>query len=274
MAALFLKICTVVYVVSAFGYLGYLLLPRLKTDRLGTGLMALGLLLHLVTIVERWFELGVTPVTDFREGLSFFAFTLGVVYLPVQIRYRRPVIGAFVAPLVVVAMISALLVPAEGGPVPENLRSVWLPIHISMAFLGDAALAVAAAVAVLYLLLERKMKRKELRGRFIERLPSLETLDTLNYNLVRFGFVLLSMAIITGTLWAGQLWDGYFSWEPRQTSAIVAWLLYAMLILSRWLVGWRGRRAAFITLVGFVVMIGSFVTLRLLDIGRHMGTYA
>lgn len=272
MAVVLLKTSTVLYVVAAFGYLGHLLVPDLKTERIGFWGLAAALVVHFVTIVHHSVTLGMTPVTNFQEGLSFFAFTLSVIYMGMQLRTRRPVVGAFVTPLVVVAIISSLLVPAEGGAIPESLRSVWLPIHISMAFLGDAALAVAAAVALLYLILESRMKRKQFGGVF-GRLPSLESLDSLNYNLVRFGFVLLSMAIVTGTLWAGQLWESYFEWEPRQTSALVAWFMYAGLIVSRWIAGWRGRRAAVITLVGFLIMVGSFVGLKLLDLGRHTGTY-
>lgn len=273
MALILLKISTVLYVLSAFGYLGHLLVPKARTERFGLVFLVGAAAVHLATIVDRWWELGLSPVTNFREGLSAFAFSLAVVYLVLQAKVRRPVIGAFVTPLVAVAIISALLVPAGHAAVPENLRSAWLPIHISMAFLGDASLAVAAAVAVLYLILESKMKKKHFGGGLFTRLPSLETLDNLNYNLVRFGFVLLSMAIITGTLWAGKAWHSYFDWEPRQTSALLAWGLYAALIVSRWIAGWRGKRAAVITLVGFVVMVGSFVTLRAFDIGRHLGTY-
>jgi cytochrome c-type biogenesis protein CcsB len=272
MAAILLKISTLLYLVAAVSYLAYLLAPKPRLAKAATGVLCAALVVHVVTIVDRWIELEVTPVTNFREALSFFALALAGIYLALQIRFDRPVLGAFVMPLAAVAMFSAVLLPHGGTQVPDTLRSTWLPIHISMAFLGDAAFAVAAAVASAYLIMESKMKRKTFGGVF-GRLPSLESLDDLNYNLVRFGFVLLSMAILTGTLWAGQLWESYFSWEPRQLSAMVAWMLYAGLIVSRWLAGWRGRRAAVITLVGFVVMVGSFVTLKVFDLGRHGGTY-
>jgi cytochrome c-type biogenesis protein CcsB len=272
MPHILLKLCTVLYVVGAFAYLGVLLAPKLATERVGLVALAGGVVLHVASIVDRWVELQLTPVTNFQEGLSAFGLALALLFLFLNWRLRRPVIGAFVVPLVAVALVSALLMPPEGGAVPEALRSVWLPIHISMAFLGDAALALAAAVGVLYLILERKMKRKDFGGIF-GRTPSLEALDALSFNLVRFGFVLLTLAILTGTLWAGQLWSAYFSWEPRQASAMVVWALFAGLILSRWVAGWRGRRAAVITLVGFGLMLGSFVLLRVLELGRHMGSY-
>ncbi len=272
MPHLLLKLCTIFYVVGAFSYLGVLLAPKLRLERLGIWALIGGMVLHVVSIADRWIELKLTPVTNFQESLSAFGLALAVIFIVMNWRLRRAVIGAFVAPLIAVMLVSALMVPPEGGAIPEALRSVWLPIHISMAFLGDAALAVAAAAGVLYILLERKMKRKEFGGLF-GRMPSLETLDSLSFNLVRFGFVLLTLAILTGTLWAGQQWSAYFSWEPRQTSAMVVWVLFAGLIFSRWLVGWRGRRAAIITIVGFGLMIGSFLILRILEIGRHTGNY-
>ncbi|MDF1563353.1 MAG: cytochrome c biogenesis protein CcsA [Deltaproteobacteria bacterium] len=272
MPHLLLKLCTVFYVTSAFAYLGVLLAPKLRLDRLGIWALGGGITLHLASIIDRWIELELTPVTNFQEGLSAFGLALSAVFLFMNWRLRRPVIGAFVTPLIAVMMITALLVPSGGGAIPESLRSIWLPIHISMAFLGDASLAIAASAGVLYLLLERKMKRKEFGGIF-GRMPSLETLDSLSYNLVRFGFVLLTLAILTGTIWAGQQWKSYFSWEPRQTSAMVVWVIFAALITSRWMVGWQGRRTAVITIVGFGLMLGSFLILRFLQIGRHFGSY-
>lgn len=272
MPHLLLKLCTIFYVTSAFAYLGVLLAPKLRLERLGIWALGGGLLLHVISIADRWYELRLTPVTNFQEGLSAFGLALTLIFFLLHWRLDRPVIGAFVTPLIAVMMVSALLIPPEGGAIPIGLRSVWLPIHISMAFLGDASLAVAATAGLLYLVLERKMKRKEFGGIFA-RMPSLETLDSLSFNLVRFGFVLLTLAILTGTIWAGQQWSAYFSWEPRQTSAMVVWVLFAGLIFSRWSVGWRGRRAAIITIIGFGLMLGSFLILRILEIGRHTGSY-
>ena len=107
----------------------------------------------------------------------------------------------------------------------------------------------------------------------VGKLPSLEKLDRINYRLPGWGFVLLSLAMVTGAIWAANAWGRFWSWEPRESWSLITWVLYAALLESRLTVGWRGRRAATLTIVVFAVLVGSFVGVSLLYPGKHGGSF-
>jgi ABC-type uncharacterized transport system permease subunit len=178
----------------------------------------------------------------------------------VQTRYHLAVLGALVSPLAFLLTLSSYIVFSGAETLPEGLRTAWLPAHEAPAFLGYAAFALAACVSLVYLAQERQVKAKRL-SRF-RRMPSLETLDDLNYRCVAWGFALFTVGIVTGSLLAKAMWGTFWSWEPVQILSVLAWLLYALLLQTR-SAGWRGRRAATLTLFGFALLIVSFLSLNL-----------
>jgi ABC-type transport system involved in cytochrome c biogenesis permease subunit len=137
------------------------------------------------------------------------------------------------------------------------VQSVWLPAHVAPAFLGYAIFVLAFFVSLLYLLQDRQLKGKRKRS-MLGHLPSLETLDELNYRFVAWGFALFTVGIITGTLLAKQRWGEFWTWEPVQVLSTIAWLLYALLLQTR-AAGWRGRKAATLTILGFALLVVSFL---------------
>lgn len=236
--------------------------------------LAAAAILHGADLAARAVQAGTLPVASFNQSLSFLAWLTAVVGLYLIVRMRMAVIGAFVAP----ASAIALFVGYDRGgtkphPIPQALRSIWLPIHVSLAFLGEALLVLAAAVSLVYLIQESRLKghRPLLTGD--SRVPSLEKLDRINYRLLGWGFVLLSLAMLSGGLWAEDTWGRFWSWEPRELWSLITWLLYAGLLESRLAVGWRGRRAATITIVGFGVLLGSYLGVSLVAPGKHGGSF-
>jgi ABC-type transport system involved in cytochrome c biogenesis permease subunit len=147
-----------------------------------------------------------------------------------------------------------------------------MPVHVLVAFAGIALFALATGVAVAYLLLERQMKGKHF-GVVFARLPSLEQLDDISDHLMRWGFVALSITLITGAFFAKKAWGDYWRWDPKLTLSLVGWFVYAGLVHARLFAGWRGRRAAVLTMVGFVIVFGSFLGLKLFPIGVHTGDF-
>jgi cytochrome c-type biogenesis protein CcsB len=265
--ALLFKIAVVGYVVVTLLFLLHLgTLKEVLAKVAKWGLLAC-FLLHAAEIAVRWADRGITPATNLAEALSLFAWILVGGYLLVQLRYKVRTLGAFLTPLAAV-MLLASLVFARDPEIPESLKSAWLPIHVSMAFLGDAAFGLAFVTAVAYLLQESQVKHKKL-GALHRRLPSLETLDSINYRCMAFGFPLLTLGIITGALWAKSEWGNYWSWEPRETWSLITWIIFAGLLHARITAGWRGKRTAILTIVGFLVIIGSFVGIRVFDLGQH-----
>ncbi len=213
-----------------------------------------GATLHSATILARLFEAGHTPITSQHETVSFFAWSIAVAYLSFRWRYTVKNLGTFVSGLTFLFMVIAALASSEMSPLPPALQSIWLPIHASVAVAADGFLALAFVGSVMYLLQERELKRKHF-GLIYSRLPSLDSLDTLNHHCLTIGFSLMTLGIVTGSIWAKQAWGAYWHWDPKETWSLITWLLYAGLLHQRLTIGWRGRRAAIMTIIGFAAVL-------------------
>ncbi|NDY42051.1 c-type cytochrome biogenesis protein CcsB [Dissulfurirhabdus thermomarina] len=256
------------YLVATAAFLVHIVTLRKWAERWGTGLLAVGFAVHAAAIGVRWRVAGHPPVTNLHEALSFVGWAVVGAYLLVQWRQRVKALGAFVTPLAAVLMVASSLQPAAVPDLPPALRSYWLPVHATICLLGDAVFALAFCLAVMYLLQERQIKHKRLGGIF-RRLPSLDVLDALNYRCLTLGFPLLTVGIVTGSIWAEQAWGSYWSWDPKETWSLITWLLYAALLHQRLTVGWRGRRAAIMTILGFGALFFTFLGVSVLLPGLH-----
>jgi len=232
-----------------------------------------GAVFHALDLVGRGLQAGNIPVGNFTQALSFLAWVTALAGLILIVRLRIAVIGALVSPSVLIALGASEAMAGEAGALPNALRSLWLPVHVTLAFAGEALLVLAATVSLVYLFQESRLKthRPLLAGP--GGMPSLEKLDRINYRLLGWGFLLLTLAILSGALWAEHTWGKFWSWEPRELWSLITWLLYAALLESRLTVGWRGRRAATLTIVVFAVLVGSFVGVSLIHPGKHGGSF-
>ena len=207
--------------------------------------------------------------TNMYESLVFFSWCLVTAYLLITMKYKVPVVGAFVMPITMILMTAAALLPSKGmSEVPPALQSNWLPIHVTLSFMGDALFAMAFGTGVMYLIQEKQLKRKR-PGAFYYRLPSLEILDSMNYRALTIGFPLLTLGIITGSIWAQYAWGSYWQWDPKETWSLITWLIYAAVLHARLTVGWRGRKAAWFSIIGFVAVLFTFLGVNLLLSGLH-----
>lgn len=265
---MFFKITLVFYFAATACYLIDVIARRDQAGKAARWLLIGGFALHCANLVARFFEVGVTPVTNLHESLSFFAWTLVGTYFLFDLRYRLTVLGAFVSPLALVLMIASSAVPSAVIEINPVLQSWWFPVHVTLAFLGNAVFTVAFIAGIMYLLQERMLKSKKFSALFY-RLPSLETLDNINYRCLTFGFPLMTMGIISGAVWANSAWGGYWRWDPKETWALITWFLYAALLHGRLTVGWRGRRAAIFAIVGFLCLLFTFLGVNLLLSGEH-----
>jgi cytochrome c-type biogenesis protein CcsB len=237
-------------------------------------LLGAGAALQLLEFATGAFQSGNLPVTNFAQSLSFLAWLTALAGLTVIIRFRMPVVGTVVAPLVFVVLgVATLTMQDRRLIVPATLRSVWLPIHVTLAFLGYALFVLAAGVSVVYLVYERRLKAKRLPLIEGDSAPSLEKLDRVNYHLLGGGFLMLTLAIVSGAIWADNTWGHFWSWEPQESWSLAIWVLYAALLESRLTVGWRGRRAAALTIIVFSVLVGSFLGVSLVTPGKHGGSF-
>lgn len=231
--------------------------------------------MHAGALAIRAGLFGYEALAPFQESLSFVACIAVGLYLAVAMRTDFTLVGALVAPVAFLFTLSGYLFEVEhsgtGAALPHHLRNLWLPAHVAPAFIGYAIFTVACCLSLTYLVQEHQLKAKR-RSDLFRRLPSLEVLDELNHRFVSWGFALFTIGLITGSMLAHETWGQIWSWEPVQVWSVVTWLLYATLLHAR-SIGWRGRKAATLTILGFVVLIASFFTVNLLFPGKHGGTF-
>jgi cytochrome c-type biogenesis protein CcsB len=228
-----------------------------KPSRLVVTVTAGGFLVHTASILYRYLAGGHLPITSMHEASSFFAWCIVLIFLTLQYRYRIGIMSSFIMPIVFVLMLSSSVLPREIRPLSPVLQSYWLGIHTSLAFLGNAAFAVAFGVGIMYLIQEHHVKTKRLGGLF-ERLPSLQILDEMNYHLITVGFSLLTLAIVTGALWAESAWGSYWRWDPKEVWSLITWLIYALVLHIRLTAGLRGKKSAILSVIGFLVVLFTF----------------
>jgi cytochrome c-type biogenesis protein CcsB len=147
-------------------------------------------------------------------------------------------------------------------------KSLWLTVHVVTIFMGDALFAIAFLAAVMYLIQERQIKHKKF-GSFYSRLPSLATLDAINYQSLVYGFPFLTLGMITGSIYAQYTLGTYWQWDPKEVWSLITWLFYAALLHERLVAGWRGRRAALMSILCFCVLIFTFIGVSLWLGGYH-----
>ncbi|HAM32594.1 MAG TPA: c-type cytochrome biogenesis protein CcsB [Deltaproteobacteria bacterium] len=271
MHTVLLKVTALFYLVGALAYLHFIFTLNERSPKLGRMLLLIGVVLHGAGFVARYFVAGYTPITSLFESLTFFAFAIVAVFLAFELRYNLRVLGAFVAPLAFAFSVFAAFLPGEVRPLAPALNSYWLPVHVILLFFGNAVFAVAFGAAIMYLLMEKELKTKKM-GAIFKRLPSLDVLDDINYRCLTIGFPLLTLGIITGSIWAEYAWGSYWSWDPKEVWSLITWLLYAALLHGRLTVGWRGRKAAILAIAGFCAVLFTFLGVNLLLPGLHTYT--
>ena len=220
----------------------------------------------------RFSVLGTVPITDGQEALGGLALVVAVLFVWAAWRYRVPVLGAFATPLVFVTLAASMAFSNETGVVPMALRSAWFPVHIFLAISADACFAVAGVAAAAFLVQERQLKRKNLTGAF-RLLPPLHVLEEIGHRFVMTGFLLLTLAMVAGSMFAKQMWGAYWSWDPKQCWTLVTWLLFAAILHARVTIGWRGRRAAWLVVIAGILVLVAMVGLNVLVRTRHGGEF-
>jgi cytochrome c-type biogenesis protein CcsB len=241
-------------------------------------LTVLGLLTHIGILVTRGLA------TDRLPWGNMYEFATAVVLVAVAaftvLAVRAPGlrhIGAFVmGPAVLALVLIGLELYTDAKPLVAALRSYWLAIHVTTAILGFGIFFVSGIASVLYLLRSR-YEAKEAAGeapagsgfRVVERLPAAASLDRVAHRTAVFGFPIWTFAVIAGAIWAESAWGRFWGWDPKETWAFIAWVVYAGYLHARTTAGWRGRPAAWVNVVGLTVMIFNLLYVNLVSTGLH-----
>lgn len=221
------------------------------------GAMLMGFSLQTAYLSQRWTEAGHFPVVGLHDGACFLAWAIVLVYLLTYVITKVDALGLLVHPTAFGLLLTAALAPVSEREDPI-LKSLFLPIHTTLAFFGYAALFVAFGMGLLYLVQERGLKSRT-PNRFYYLAPSLERCDTISGRSVAVGFGFLSLAIVTGLLWSHSAHGRYWSGSAKEWSAVTAWVIYVVLLLARRRSGWGGRQAAWLGVAGFVVVAFTFL---------------
>ena len=239
---------------SAAGYLVFFITQTERVRTLARSILAVSWGMQTLYIASRYYLAGHTPVTTLHEAIFFFAWATTAAYLSFRWRYSVKNFGTFVSLLIFILLVIAASAPKETIPLAPALQSLWLPIHAGFSLVSYGFLALAFCGGLMYLLQERELKSRKL-GYFFNRLPSLDALDQLNSHCLAVGFAFLCLGMISGSLWSKQAWGTYWRWNPKAVCTLIIWLIYLVQIHQRFTVGWRGRRAAVMVVIGFVMVL-------------------
>ncbi len=258
MAEIISKIALFLILLATGGFIVYLIKQEKVIFRWSTIILFVAFLFHTVSLIHQLYLLGATPVISLQSTFSFFSWCIIGAYLVFQLRFGLRILGSFIAPLAAFLMIMSSAVPGGDMAVRPVLKSAWLGIHVGTTFMGDGIFAIAFMAAIMYLIQERQIKKKT-RGSFYRRLPSLETLDVMNHYSLIYGFPFLTIGIITGAIYAQYVLGSYWRWDPKEVWSLITWLAYAVLLHERLAVGWRGRRAAIMSIACFIILVFTFI---------------
>lgn len=223
---------------------------------------------NTVLVIIRAMLVGGVPLNNgFEFGLCF-TFALVLTFLIAEIKFDLSAVGVFVLPIAI--GLSCWMVNIDMGvyPIMPALRSYWLSFHVSAAVIAYGTFALSFAVSVAYLVRERAEKKGG-TSRISEILPSLQVLDEVAYKMVFIGLPFLTIMLITGAVWAEYTWGAFWSWDPKETWALITWLVYALYLHARFMKGSQGRNAAILSIIGFAAIVFTFVGVSYLLPGMH-----
>ena len=276
-SSLLFNVTTLAYMASMIAFFAFLASKNKSLGLAGSVIAYGGLIIQTAAIALRWkesYDLGVghAPLSNLYESVVFFSWTIILIFAFIDLKYKYRIIGAFVVPFALLGMAWAQLGLSTGiEPLVPALQSNWLLYHVVTCFLGYAAFAVACGISIMYLI---KATHEEgnatgSAGGIMSMFPPIKVLDDLNYRAIMIGFPLLTLGIITGAAWANYAWGTYWSWDPKETWSLIVWFVYAAFLHARFTRGWVGKRAAWLSIIGFAATIFCYLGVNLFLSGLH-----
>lgn len=262
----FFNITYLCLLASTIAYIVHLLKPNRWMGWVATGVSAVGLVMLTIGLAVRTVQAGHWPLANTYEFTLVFLWGIVLAYLLLERMTNTRAGGAFTMSIAfLIATYAWVLTPASARtpqPLLPALRSIWLQLHTITTAMGYGGFAAACGAGLMYLL-------KETGTGLADKLPSLQELDAYNYRAVALGYPWMSLAIITGAIWAQVAWGNYWSWDIKETWALLTWLVYTLFFHSRVTRGWRGRPTAIVSILGFLVVL--FTLLGVSWLARRVG---
>jgi len=255
---------------------------------LSRGIVVISNFLFTVTLLSRWIGEGYFPLSNLYESLIFLSWSISTLQLIVESKTQSRLIGAISTPLLfLISGFSSLTLPVEmqkALPLVPSLQSNWLMMHVSMMMVSYATLILGSLLSILYLaFISFNQKEKALllelssvnsssstlTSNNYSKISLLQTVDIWSYRIIGLGFPFLTIGIISGAVWANEAWGSYWSWDPKETWALITWIVFAIYLHSRLIKGWQGEKAAFLGSCGFFVIWICYLGVNFLGKGLH-----
>jgi len=257
----------VLYALSTAFYVATWISKSKAVARIATALMVAAVALNAGVIIGRWIEADRAPFKSLFESAIFLAFNIGLLYLVLERLYKTRIFGVPAALLAVASVVFALTKwDAEIQKLPAALQSGWFVPHVWVYFVGYAAVAIAAGISIMQLLSHNvPFVRRLLTLKFGTVLTGEElNLEKITYDSIKFGFVMLTLGLLVGSVWAKSAWGDFWVWDPKENWSLVTWLVYGAYLHLRKVKGWRGDAAAWVAIIGFAVVIFTYVGIGML----------
>ncbi len=276
LSLVFFTFSFVFYLVVALLYLGHWLSGKKWLGQLATSMAYVTLLSTSMILITRASESGHAPFSNLYESMVLFVWGTNVGYLAMEYRHKFKVLGAVVMLIEFFAMLSASMLPYRYKSVeplnpalqnkwhwmmnalaPLGLQKYaigWLDFHVFTTFIGYSAFAISFGVSIIYLVKGRYEARGG-RNTLVDAFPDSKVLDELSYRAIAWGFPFLAVGIVSGAIWANYAWGTYWSWDPKETWSLITFLIYAAYLHARVTRGWKGKRAAYLSIAGFLAVI-------------------
>ncbi|MFA5902569.1 MAG: c-type cytochrome biogenesis protein CcsB [Desulfobacula sp.] len=264
---------TFIYALASVLYIGSFAFKKQILSKAGFIVLVIGFMDNTAGIIMRWIEsyqmgYGHAPFSNMYESLVFFSWTVAILYIFVELKYKESIIGVFASPLIFLAIAYASFDPntsSKIAPLLPALKSNWLIAHVITCFLGYAGFAVAFGFSIMYFVKPHNPQSEAI----FAKLPSWELIDELTYQMVVFGFLFLTIGIITGAVWANSAWGKYWTWDPKETWSLITWLIYAIFMHLRIMRGWSGKSLAYVSIIGFLAVLFTYFGVNYLLSGLH-----
>jgi len=245
--------------------------PRRRAAGIGVSLTILGVLLHLAAVALRGIATQRPPWGNMYEFATAGSAVVALVFVATlrwrDLRYLGTVV---IGPVLLMLGLAVTVLYTRAGQLVPSLKSVWLAIHVSVAFISSALFTIAFSLTVLYLVQERRERAGgQARRSFMDALPSARELDLSSYRLTAVAFPLWTFTLVAGAIWAENAWGRYWGWDPKEVWTFVIWVVYAGYLHARATRGWQGRKAAVLGLVGYGCILFNFLVVNIFFVGFH-----
>lgn len=261
---LFFTISFIIYIIASISFFIYITGGNKKVGKFAVNASLVGFGVHTIAMILRIIESGRLPFSNQFEFANSFTWGIVLCYLIIHYYYKFTAVGAFVMPLAFLMMGYASMLPKTIRPLMPALQSRWLNLHVGAAIISYGSFAVACGLSLMYLINKKNENSKKTRI-----LPDAEACDYLSYRVIAFGYLMLTVVIVSGAIWAKKAWARYWAWDPKETWSLITWIIYSVYLHLRFNRGWRGKAAAWFSVIGFICVIFTFIGVNILLPGLH-----